>query len=82
MASNIDLLPDNLSRVLRIKDTPELNEQHGKYQSEKVKQTWQLQGLKLFKVRFYRAAAQCFQNMGDLKLVKRCLAYESADLAA
>jgi hypothetical protein len=38
-----------------------------------------LQGLKLFKVRYYNAAIQCFSNSGDPNLIKRCQAYSSAD---
>jgi tetratricopeptide (TPR) repeat protein len=57
-------------------------ESHAKHQSAQITQTWMLQGLKLFKVRYYRAAAQCFQNIGDQNLVKRCKAYELADQAA
>ena len=42
---------------------------------------WRLQGFKLFKVKFYQAAIQCFRNSGDNSLVTRCEAYEYADEA-
>ena len=40
---------------------------------------WRLQGFKLFKAKFYRAAEQCFNNSDDKDLAIRCLAYEHAD---
>ncbi len=40
-----------------------------------------MQGFKLFKVKFYQAAVQCFSNSGDQKLVRRCEAYQYADEA-
>ena len=42
---------------------------------------WRLQGFKLFKVKYYKAAIQCFRNASDEVLVKRCQAYEHADAA-
>lgn len=48
---------------------------------EKVALKWRLQGFKLFKVRFYQAAIKCFQNSGDLDMVKRCEGFDLADRA-
>ena len=44
------------------------------------KDQWRLQGIKLFKQKYYDAAIQCFQNSEDHDLVTRCKAYQSADL--
>ncbi len=40
---------------------------------------WRIQGIKLFKKKYYDAAIKCFQNSGDPELVTRCRAYKSAD---
>ena len=40
---------------------------------------WRIQGLKLFKKKYYDAAVKCFSNSGDDDLVRRCLAYQEAD---
>jgi ATP-dependent exoDNAse (exonuclease V) beta subunit len=42
---------------------------------------WKLQGIKLFKRKFYQSAITCFRNCADEQLVTRCLAYEAADKA-
>lgn len=36
---------------------------------------WRIQGIKLFKKKYYEAAMKCFQNSQDDDLVKRCMAY-------
>jgi len=41
---------------------------------------WRIQGIKLFKKKYYDAATQCFRNSGDEDLVLRCKAYQEADL--
>ena len=41
---------------------------------------WRIQGIKLFKKKYYDAAIKCFENSGDHDLVKRCMAYQEADL--
>jgi|LauGreDrversion4_2_1035121.scaffolds.fasta_scaffold25221_7 hypothetical protein len=41
---------------------------------------WRIQGIKLFKKKYYEAAMKCFQNSEDPDLVKRCLAYKEADI--
>jgi 5'-deoxynucleotidase YfbR-like HD superfamily hydrolase len=41
---------------------------------------WRIQGIKLFKKKYYDAAAQCFVNSADEELVLRCKAYKEADL--
>jgi hypothetical protein len=44
------------------------------------KDQWRLQGIKLFKKKYYDAAIKCFQNSEDQDLVTRCKAYQAADL--
>ena len=44
------------------------------------KDQWRLQGIKLFKKKYYDAAIKCFENSDDKDLVTRCKAYRSADL--
>lgn len=41
---------------------------------------WRIQGIKLFKKKYYEAAIKCFINSGDDDLVKRCQAYQEADV--
>lgn len=41
---------------------------------------WRIQGIKLFKKKYYDAAIKCFENSCDEDLVTRCRAYQSADL--
>ncbi|CDW72543.1 lupus brain antigen [Stylonychia lemnae] len=41
---------------------------------------WRIQGIKLFKKKYYDAARKCFQNSNDDDLVKRCLAYQEAEI--
>lgn len=36
---------------------------------------WKIQGIKLFRKRYYDQATKCFQNSGDIDLVKRCEAH-------
>ena len=40
---------------------------------------WRLQGIKLFKKKYYDAAVKCFENSDDKDLVLRCHAYKEAD---
>ncbi len=42
---------------------------------------WRVQGIKLFKKRYYDAAILCFNNSNDPDLVTRCEAYKAADAA-
>jgi hypothetical protein len=43
---------------------------------------WRLQGIKLFKKKYYDAAIKCFENSSDAELVLRCKAYKEADAGA
>ena len=77
--ANVALLPEHLRRTLSL----DILDKEGKHSTDAVELQlkWRLQGFKLFKVRFYTAAIQCFTNSGDHQLVKRCRAYEHADEA-
>ena len=33
---------------------------------------WRIQGIKLFKKKYYNSAVKCFENSGDQELVLRC----------
>ena len=44
------------------------------------KEQWLLQGIKLFKKKYYDAAIKCFENAVEKDLVTRCKAYQAADL--
>jgi hypothetical protein len=40
-----------------------------------TKEDWKIQGIKLFKKRYYDQAIKCFNFSGDPDLVKRCEAH-------
>ena len=62
MATELASLPAHIRDALRLANNPESEAvaSNGKSQQEIIQKTWQLQGLKLFRVKYYRAAAQCF----------------------
>lgn len=43
---------------------------------------WRIQGIKLFKKKYYDAAIKCFTFSGDNDLVQRCNAYQEAELGS
>ena len=68
------LIPDHIKETLKLNFGGELALNYASDPVE-LQLKWRLQGFKLFKVKFYQAAVQCFTNSGDEKLVKRCEAY-------
>ena len=48
-------------------------------QERSSEEEWRIQGIKLFKKKYYDAAIKCFTFSGDLDLANRCLAYREAD---
>lgn len=49
---------------------------------ESTPEDWRIQGIKLFKKKYYDSAVTCFNFSGDKDLVKRCLAYKEADIGS
>eukprot|EP00347_Sterkiella_histriomuscorum_P003774 403362997 len=71
MLLNNNLLPEEVNHVL----SSELSTVQTSIED------WRVQGIMLFKKRFYHSAIQCFRNSQDDKLVLRCQAYQHADKA-
>jgi len=57
MMTDLSKLPLNLRTVLQIGQKPEAESLTNLPNKELIRSSWQLQGLKLFKVKFYNAAA-------------------------
>jgi hypothetical protein len=55
------------------------NEQEAAEEREKKKKGWKLQGITMFKRRFYEQAIKCFSNAGEEELKKRAEAYSFAE---
>lgn len=71
MVSQPETLPDNVRDIFM----------KGALVKERSSQDeWRIQGIKLFKKKYYDAAMKCFANSNDNDLVKRCQAYQEADL--
>ena len=70
MAYDFSLIPESVLGALKLKEDQSIEQ--GAESLADIKMNWKLQGLKLFKVKYYNAAIQCFKNAGDEVLVKRC----------
>ena len=82
MIADTSMIPEALQATLRLTEDADVGMGDSVEDSDTMKLNWRLQGFKLFKVKYYRAAIQCFKNSGDESLMTRCEAYEHADGAA
>ncbi|CDW90518.1 lupus brain antigen [Stylonychia lemnae] len=71
MLFNHSIIPQEVQQTLR----------SGISSKKATEDEWKIQGILLFKKKFYHSAIQCFKNANDKDLEIRCIAYQHADKA-